>query len=241
MSKIVLVHGAWHGGWCWYKLVPILEGQGHSVTAVDLPGHGRDKTPTSQVSLASYVASLSKTIEAIGEPVILVGHSLGGITISQTAETCAARVKGLVYVAGFLPQSGESARDVLRHATSSLLLPNRIPSEDQSSLTIRESALQDVFYSDCTREDIALAKLLLVPQAVEPTTTPATLTPEQFGRIPKYYIECTQDRALPIESQRSMQARATCAQVLSMNTSHSPFFSRPSELAGHMANIARSV
>lgn len=78
MSTFVLIHGAAHGGWCWYKVVPLLEKQGHTVLAPDLPSHGRDKTPLAAVTLQLYVDSVCKLLDEQQEPVILVGHSMGG-------------------------------------------------------------------------------------------------------------------------------------------------------------------
>lgn len=86
MSTYLLVHGAWHGGWCWRKVVPLLEAQGHKVLAPTLPGHGEDKTPAAAVTLRSYADTICRLAGAQTKPVILVGHSMGGIVITQAAE-----------------------------------------------------------------------------------------------------------------------------------------------------------
>jgi len=78
MSTFVLIHGGCHGAWCWYKVVPALEKQGHTVIAPDLPSHGRDKTPVSAVTLQAYVDAVCSLIDVRREPVVLVGHSMGG-------------------------------------------------------------------------------------------------------------------------------------------------------------------
>src|SRR5947199_8070365 len=107
MSTSVVVHGAWHGGWCWYKIAPLLEAQGHSVLAPNLPGHGDDKRER-PVTLDSYTNRICEIARAQVEPVILVGHSMGGIAITQAAENCSERAKALVYLCAFLPRNGES-------------------------------------------------------------------------------------------------------------------------------------
>jgi pimeloyl-ACP methyl ester carboxylesterase len=112
MGTFVLIHGAFHGGWCWYKVVPLLEKQGHTVLALDLPGHGRDKTPVAAVTLQLYVDSVCKLLDAQREPVILVGHSMGGGIITQVAEERPERIKCLVYLAGALPRNGQSMFDL---------------------------------------------------------------------------------------------------------------------------------
>ena len=85
MSTYVLVHGAWHGAWCWHKIVARLEARGHTVVAPDMPGHGMDRTPIEQVTLEDIAARLTSIIDAQDEPVVLVGHSYGGTMISQAA------------------------------------------------------------------------------------------------------------------------------------------------------------
>ena len=85
MSTSILVHGAWHGSWCWDKVVPLLEQADHQVQALDLPGHGQDKTPLREVTLATYTNCVCEALDAQTEPVILVGHSPGGLAITQAA------------------------------------------------------------------------------------------------------------------------------------------------------------
>jgi pimeloyl-ACP methyl ester carboxylesterase len=130
MSVYVLIHGAWHGGWCWDKVVPLLEKEGHKVEAPDLPGHGNDKTPIPEISLQAYADRVCEVLDAQSEPVILVGHSMGGGVISQAAEYRPEKVKTLVYLAAFLLRNGESLLQVFMGDTDSLLLPNLVRSED---------------------------------------------------------------------------------------------------------------
>ena len=85
MATFLLVHGACTGGWCWEKVVPLLEAKGHKVCAPDLPGLGNDQTPPAVVTLADNVEKLSRLLDKMDEPVVLVGHSLGGVTISALA------------------------------------------------------------------------------------------------------------------------------------------------------------
>jgi len=234
MSTYVLVHGAWHGGWCWHKVVPLLEKEGHKVEAPDLPGHGKDKTPISEITLEAYVQSICRILDAQPEPVILVGHSMGGRVITQAAEYRPERIKMLVYLTAFLEPSGESTVQV---GTESLLTPNVILSEDQSYLTVKDDVIKEIFYGDCSDEDVALAKSLLVPQATAPVRTPSKTTEQNFGRIPRVYIECLLDRTISPSRQKEMYTLLPCKRVISMNTSHSPFFSAPEELVAHLTSL----
>src|SRR5258708_26771291 len=106
MSTYLLIHGAWHGAWCWRNVIPQLTWTGHTVIAPDLPGHGDDLTPLACVTLESYVQAVTNLLDALPleEQVILVGHSFGGIVISQVAEERPERIQCLVYLSALLPK-----------------------------------------------------------------------------------------------------------------------------------------
>lgn len=230
MSTYVLVHGAWHGAWCWDKVVPLLRQAGHQVITFDLPGHGQDKTVVSEVTLDLYVQRTCEVLAAQMEPVILVGHSISGIVISQTAERYPTKIQKLVYLTGFLLRDGEFLLQYAQSDTDALIMPNAIADETGTYLTLPTEKLKDIFYADCTDEDIARAKTLLVPQAIQLLAAPVHVTPENFGRIPRVYIECLQDRAITLTCQRQMSTALPCQRVLTLDTSHSPFLSAPEAL-----------
>src|SRR3954470_15258522 len=126
MSTFVLVHGAWHGAWCWWKVVSLLARDGHTAVAPDLPGHGEDRTPPSDVSFASYTRRICEAMDAAGEPVILVGHSMAGAVISQAAENRPEKVLFLVYLCAYLVRDGESLRDIARRGVANKVTPNLV-------------------------------------------------------------------------------------------------------------------
>jgi pimeloyl-ACP methyl ester carboxylesterase len=237
MSVYVLIHGAWHGRWCWDKVVPLLEREGHKVIAPDLPGHGNDKTPISEISLQAYADRVCEVLDAQSEPVILVGHSMGGVVITQVAEHRPEKIKKLVYLTAFLLQNGEFLLQYAEPDKDALVLPNLVMAEDQSSATVKEDALREVFYGDCSEEDVTAAKSLLVPQAAAPFATPVNTTANNFGRIPRVYIACNRDRAISPSIQERMYNNLPCEKVIKMDTSHSPFFSAPQELVGHLLSL----
>src|SRR5260221_5099251 len=136
MGIYVLVHGGWHGAWCWNRIVPSLEKKGHHVIAVDLPGHGRDKSVTAKVTMKDYVDVLVAQLDALPEPVCLVGHSSGGAIATQVAEHRPEKIRALVYLAAFLPRSGESILGLFHQATDSVLLRSVVASADQSPMTV---------------------------------------------------------------------------------------------------------
>ena len=227
MSTYVLIHGAWHGAWCWKNVTPLIEKEGHKVVAPDLPGHGKDTRPIAEITLQAYTDRVCQILDEQSESVILVGHSMGGVVITQTAEYRPEKIKKLVYVTAFLLQNGEF---LLQHTwpdTEALVLPNLIMSEDQSYATVKEEALKEAFYADCSDEDVEFAKSRLVPQAAAPFATPVSTTEENFGRVPRAYISCLRDKAISPSIQEKLYKALPCEKVISMDTSHSPFFSAP--------------
>jgi len=237
MSTYILVHGSWHGGWCWYKIVPLLEKAGHNVVVPDLPGQGTDRTPLAKISLETWTDSICRLLDSQTEPAILVGHSRGGIVISQAAERRPEKVKTLVYVTAFLLRDGESLLQVMQADGTSLVLPNLLMSGDQTSVTVRQEAIRDLFYGECADEDVALARLLLTPEPVAPIATPIRITSANFDRLPRVYIECRRDKALPPAMQVRMYTALPCEKVVSIDTDHSPFFSSSEELAAGLLSL----
>ena len=238
MSTYVLVHGAWHGAWCWERVIPLLERQGHHVITFDLPGHGAEPTPTTAVTLQSYVDRVCAVLDQQAEPVILVGHSMGGIVISQSAEARPHTIQTLVYLTGFLPTSGQSLFDIASTDAEALVLPNAVESPDHQALTIPAAALGDVFFNDCSDADVAWAARQLVPQAIQPFVTPLQLTDANFGQVDRVYITCLQDHAISPATQRRMYEDTPCRLVIPLDTSHSAFLSNPEALATVLGGIA---
>src|ERR1700736_4606143 len=166
MAIFILVHGSWHGGWCWDSVALLLAGSGHLVHAPDLAGLGDDGTDLSTVTLASWRDQVVALVDAAREPVVLVGHSRGGIVISEVAEPRPPRIPRLVYLAAFLLRDGESVSRTMRADGSSLILPNLIVFEDGISSIVRSEALAETFYGDCTADEVAEAASRLRPEAV---------------------------------------------------------------------------
>jgi pimeloyl-ACP methyl ester carboxylesterase len=237
MATYVLIHGAWHGGWCWHRIVARLERSGHRALAPDLAAMGRDRTPVGGITLAHWAAQISQLIEAEVDPVILVGHSRGGIVLSEVAERVPARIEALVYVSAFLLTNGQSLQNAADQDPQSLVGPGLIVADDQRSVLIRDDAACAAFYGECSDEDVALARALLVPEPLAPLLTPIQVTPANFGRLPRVYVECTRDRAITHQQQRRMQAALPCQQRVTLDTDHSPFLSRSDDLAATLLRL----
>jgi len=239
MATFLLVHGACAGGWCWEKVVPLLEAKGHKVCAPDLPGLGDDQTPPAVVTLADNVEKLARLLDKMDDQVILVGHSLGGVTISQLAEARRRKLKALVYLCALLPTSGKCGRDMTNQEPDAMFRLSRQVSPDGKTYTFARDKLPALFYSDVSPEDRYKAMERLRPQPLSISTTPVTLTEDRFGSVPRWYIECTFDYAIRIRLQREMVKMTPC-KVITMECGHSPFFSNPEELVEHLETIANA-
>lgn len=238
MANFMLVHGAWHGAWCWEQVVGILQRRGHQVVAPDLPGHGDDPTPPSEVTLQAYAERVAELLEAGPDEVQLVGHSLGGVTITAAAELCPGKVAQLIYLCAMVPNDGDTVVDLAAFNRASILnLPGaQQPSDDGLSVTVADEILVDGFYHDCSERDIELARERLCPQSLRVFGEPVAV--DRGLDIPRSYIECIEDQAIHLVAQRVMARRGGCAAVLSLETSHSPFFSAPGQLADMLESLA---
>lgn len=233
----VLVHGAWHGAWCWDKVVALLEAEGHDVAAIDLPGHGGDATPLAGLTQAEYGRRVADAVEAAGEPVVLAGHSMGGMAITQAAEYLPDRIAALVYVCAFLPGPGGSLLTLADGDTEARVLPNLEVDEAAGVCKVADAAVVECFYEECDPEDAATASARLTPESLAAFATPVAISEERAGSVRRIYVECSRDHAISIAKQREMWAARPCERVESIDTDHSPFLSRPEELAAHLLTI----
>tara|TARA_B110000444_G_scaffold208546_1_gene202969 strand:+ start:788 stop:1501 length:714 start_codon:yes stop_codon:yes gene_type:complete len=236
MSTYVLIHGAWHGAWCWDRVVPLLEQLGHNVVTPDLPGHGDDKTPLHKVTLQAYADKVCEVINVQAEPVILVGHSMGGMVITRAAEECSSNIETLVYLSAVLLGNGVP----MIEDPEALIIPSMTLSADKSFFTIKEEMIKSAFYEDCSDTDIAWAKSKLTPQSAKAFgTSAATVTTEEnYGCLTRVYIECLRDQAITPAVQKAMYTNTPCAKVISMDTDHSPFLSAPGALTEHLHSLS---
>lgn len=239
MATFVLVHGAWHGPWQWRDIVPALEAEAHRVLTPELPGHGDDRAPVQEMTLENYARRVQEAIDRAGERVILVGHSMGGMVVTQAAEYAAPNVAKVVYVTAFLPADGQALVELAASFEGAdNVQPSLIVDEANGTCTLADDALVPLFYAECSEEDAAWACSMLRPEALAAFTTPVHLTEDGYGSIPRAYIECARDQAITIELQRYMVERQPCETVLTIDTDHSPFLSRRQELLGHLLSLA---
>lgn len=238
MHTFILVHGSWHSAWNWHKVVPFLEQQGHKAVAIDLPGMGRDKTPIEDVTLDRSVKKLTDEIDRQEGKVILVGHSKNGIIISQAAEYRPHKVAKLIYLAAYLIPNGKTQAEYSAQDTKGVLKPYVTQHPETKSHTLQPVIYKEGLYHDCDDAIAQMARYILSNESAATGIAPLQLTEANYGKLPRYYIECTDDRAVTPFIQRKMYTETPCRKVYQMHTSHSPFFSQPYELCRILNEIA---
>lgn len=235
MSDFLLIHGSCHGAWCWRDVIPVLEALGHRARAIDLPGHGDAPCPIEDITLDSYADAI---LAAIDTPAIVVGHSMAGFPISAAAEKNPARIARLVYLCAYAPRDGVSLVDMRQEAPRQPLLAAIEKTPDGLGFTVRDDKLAEAFYHDCPEGTVAYAREHLCVQAIRPQATPIRLG-ANYASVPKSYIRCAEDHAIPPEYQQTMTEGWPPEDVSEMPASHSPFFAAPEDLARRLDRIAR--
>jgi pimeloyl-ACP methyl ester carboxylesterase len=227
MALFALVHGAWHGAWCWEKVIPELESRGHSAVAMDMP------IEDPEAGWSEYADAVIAAIE--GGDAILVGHSMGGIVIPVVADRIA--VKHSVFLASILPLPGKSFVQLLGEEPEMAtgLARGGMVSHDDGSTSWEKDAAIDVFYQDCSADDAEAAFANLRRQSFVGAS--AAFLTEKLPNTPSTYIACLQDRMLsPAWGHRT--AADLGMDVVEMDASHSPFLSKPAELADILVGLA---
>lgn len=220
MTALVLVHGSFHGAWCWERLTPLLEAAGHRVRTPDLDG-GRRTT--------------ADVLSELDGPAVLVGHSSGGMLVSDLARTAPDAVTALVYLSGFLLPPGVSPHE-LGGGRGSLFERALVVDRRAGTMSVRPELAGELFYHDCDPTVAASAIARLCPEVLRgPASGP--VAPSEVD-VPRFYIECLDDRALDPEKQRRMYTATPVQAVHSLRGGHSPFLSRPAELAAILTAIA---
>jgi pimeloyl-ACP methyl ester carboxylesterase len=239
MATFVLIHGAWHGGWCFDPLVPLLEAAGHEVIAPDLPGMGGDEATLAAITLDGWGAFVADICRTAQEPVILCGHSRGGLVISTAAELAPEAISALVYICAMLLPDGMSRASFKEHAEPNPEFDAIIRHLPHGHGMEVDQAGAPFVFAQLSPFDVAQAAAArLVSEPMSARTTPLSLSDARYGSIPRHYIECLHDLTIPIADQRAMQTLLPCASVTSLEADHSPFLSTPQALSDALITIA---
>jgi len=246
--RFVLVHGGYHGAWCWEKLTPHLKKMGHDAVAIDLPGCGERLDEP-----ATFSAWRCALREVIDHGDVLVGHSMGGFAISLGADEVPEKVARLIYLSAAVPAEGKTMSaatdenvanewpETVGLAYEDFLEVVDVPNQGPCVRLSRQDAANTLFYHDCTPEDQDWAWERLTP-------LPLALTSEVFrlprfwnAPIPRDFIVTSDDHSHSAALDNAFMRRLGIATAFSIVSSHSPFMSQPEETATVLDACARGV
>ena len=237
VRHIVLVHGAWQGSWSFAAWRPLLQARGWQVHAVDLPGNGWPPLADAPASLDAYTAHVVAVVRAIGQPVALLGHSGGGQTVAQVAEAVPDQIAVLVYLAGMMLPSGQTYADFVRQAAvddpalASAGIGAHLDWLDGGRVSqVQPDGARRLFLHDVEPGAAQAAIDLLRPQPETGRQMRNRLSAERFGRVPRVYLGCRDDRSLLWPLQQRMQRLTPGALALDLDCGHVPQLAQPAAL-----------
>jgi pimeloyl-ACP methyl ester carboxylesterase len=239
--RFVLIHGGFHGAWCWERTIPALERLGHQAIAIDLPGHGKRRDERS--TLADRRDAIVSVLQS-GD--VLVGHSGGGYDITLAADAAPQLVGHVVFLAAGLPLEGRTVLEATGGAATQgdngdAQVTQLMTDETGMQQFIRPApngrmecadfdAVRDFFYHDCDDATAKWALARLTPAPVEFLTEVTSIPTFWQSELPRSYIRCLRDRAKPHAMSDEIADRLGVT-PLTIDSSHSPFLSRPADLA----------
>jgi pimeloyl-ACP methyl ester carboxylesterase len=247
--RFILIHGGFHGAWCWDRVVPELEKLGHEAVALDLPGHGERAAERP----ANFRGRIQPILDALQAGDVLVGHSGGGYDIAVAAHYAPDKVGHMIFLAAGLPVEGKSVVEATGGATEADASGGRRATklmDDSTGMlrfirplpdgTMEWTSLEggrEFFYHDCDDATVAWAFSKLSP-GISPFPGEKLHLPALWqAQPPRSYIRCEQDRAKP-HSMSDDVLRRLGVEPLTIDSSHSPFLSRPAELAALFVEAA---
>lgn len=236
MATFVLVHGAWHGGWCWRKVVPLLRDAGHEVHTPTLTGLGeRAHLLTPAVDLETHVHDVTAVVEYEDlDDVVLVGHSYGGMVITGAAERITERLSGLVYLDAFVPADGESVMDLLPPARATHF-KERAQAEGQGWLV---PPVPLAAFGVADEADIAWGTPKIGPHPLAALAAPLRCPNAAAIRVPRLYIRCV---AFANEGFDNALARVRASSgwgYRELATGHDAMITAPAQLAALLLESA---
>ena len=236
---IVLVHGAFENAAVWGHVTAKLQSDGYKVVVVDLPGRPGAPAAPDKVSLDLYRDTVVKALAKLHHRAVVVGHSFGGIVISDAAEKDPARIKTLVFVAAYLPHDGDSLVSMAQQDADAKIGPHLQIDKEKGIATIDYSARGELFANGAPEAVQKAVADAVITEPLAPLATPVHLTAARFGKVDKVYIHTAMDQVISPSFQAKMVAGTPVRAEYSLPTGHTPFVTDPDGLANDIEAAAK--
>ncbi|KAL2558321.1 Methylesterase 17 [Forsythia ovata] len=251
----VLIHGISGGGWCWYKIRCLMENSGYTVSCIDLKGAGIDQTdPNTILSFKEYNNPLLQFLSSLNnnEKVILVGHSAGGLSLTDAIHKFAKKVSLAVYVAATMLKMGFVTEDDIKDGVPDLSEFGEIGdvydigfglglNNPPTAMLIKKELQRKIIYPMSPQEDSTLAAMLLRPGPIQALRSAQFEEGGDANGVPRIYIKTTKDHVIKPQQQDAMIKKWPPTDVYVLESDHSPFFSAPFTLFGLLVKAAISA
>lgn len=223
-DTFVLVHGAFQTSESWAPVAQGLEAAGHKAVAINLPGRGEGAGSLGDVTMDDHVSAVTAAIDAAGpDKVILVGHSFGGMVISQVGEAAPEKIQRLIYVAAYLPATGQSMQDLaMMDHHNGFKADSFQVAADYSHASLNPRDREEIFANDADEATAKRVAGAMVNEPLKPIATPVTLTESGFGSISKAFIVTLKDNAVSLPMQLTMIGRGKLDEVIPISAGHAP-------------------
>ncbi|KAF7809788.1 salicylic acid-binding protein 2-like [Senna tora] len=254
-KHFVLVHGACHGAWCWYKVTTLLKSNGHKVTALNLAASGIHPKQVLQLpSISDYYQPLMEFMDSLPseDKVILVAHSLGGVSVSVAMERFPHKISLAVFVTAMMPSQQLTYPDFLHQKLQVMsgvdymdthFTYDNGPHKPPTSRLFGPKFMESMLYQLSPPEDLSLALSLLRPVPIyndlELLLKETAVTEQRHGRVPRVYIDCDRDNLKNEDAQRWMiEINPPLEVKVIAGSDHMPMFSKPLELCSYLLEFA---
>jgi pimeloyl-ACP methyl ester carboxylesterase len=235
----VLVHGAFQSAASWSQVKAGLEAAGHTVIAVELPGRDTTGAAAKAVTLNNHVAAVRAAVESVKVPVVLVAHSFGGITASRVAEEVPDKVASVIYVAAYVPVSGESMQKLAEgDRNNGFTQASFVVAKDYASATILESDRIRLFAAEGTPDQHKTLLGGFLSEPLGPIATPVTLG-SGFASVKKAYVKTSNDAIVSPALQTMMVTRGGITKVAQVDSGHAPYLTAAPKLVAVLRELVK--
>lgn len=228
-KHFVLIHGAWHGGWCWDGVIKELEKAGHTAEAPTLPGHS-PKDDRSKIAFDDYVNKIVSVLKQQTAPAVLVGHSSAGFLLQAAAPKAADKIAQLIFLNAFILPNGKRQFDLVPPEASQGMTAAANASPDKS-VPVMEDFVRNMLMAGEPSEKQSALIGRLVPQPLALFTTPVSTREFESLNVPKAVVFCKGDASLPPGAYLGMAQGLGKHRLVEIEGSHEALFTNPSAVA----------